>query len=81
MYSYVCNIARPAESSQRERREKNRKRGIELHSTDWWSVHGLGQGRTGNMRPGVVGRATWCTYTADHLHQAKQADGIKANAH
>lgn len=24
------------------------------------SVHGLGQGRIGNTRPGVVARATWC---------------------
>lgn len=45
------------------------------------SVHGLGQGRTGNTRPGVVARATWCRCTADRLHQGKHADEIKADTH
>lgn len=43
------------------------------------SVYGLGQGRTGNTRPGVVARATWCRCTADRLHQGKHPDEIKAN--
>lgn len=45
------------------------------------SVHGLGQGRTGNTRPQAVGTATWCRCTADRLHQGKHADEIKAHTH
>ncbi len=45
------------------------------------SVHGLGQGRTGNTKPGVVARATWCRCTVDRLHQGKHADEIQADTH
>lgn len=51
--------------------KKGRKLGIKLHSG---SVRGLGQGRTGNMRPGVVERATWCGCAVDRLHQSKHAN-------
>lgn len=45
------------------------------------SVHGLGQGRTGNMRPGLVARATCCRSSGDCLHRAKHTDEIKADTH
>lgn len=45
------------------------------------SVHALGQERTGNVRPGVVSRATWCMCrcTADRLQQGKHNDKIKVD--
>lgn len=44
-------------------------------------AHGLGQGRTGNTRPGAGARATCHRCTADRLQQGKHTDEIKVDTH
>lgn len=80
---YVCDMAsKAAECLQREGRGK-KAGSLASNYTRLMggSVYGSGQGRTGNMRPGVLARATWCRCTVDRLHQGKHTDEIKADTH
>lgn len=68
-YATVCHTSRTAtEYFQQGEREWEQEVWHQItHEMDG-SVHSLGQGRTGNMRPGDPARATWWLKTGISWH-------------